>query len=399
MNKIIIFSKHFWPDNFKINILAKELVKRGHDITVLTSNPNYNNKINNNYKNNYFLNKKKWQGIKIYYLPIFRKKNYNWVNILINYLSHFISCFFYCHFFIKKKYDIVFVFGTSPIFQSFPAIYFSFLIRKPLILWVQDLWPESLKDTGYIKNKLLLSIVKFFVKINYILTDLILVQSEKFKVKIKKDFKLKKKILTYYNLSELKFQKFSNTRNKKCIITYAGNFGKAQDFETLFKVLTISKIKKNFIFNLIGSGKKFNILKRLVVKNNLQNFVKIKKYLNEKKLSKFLLKSDGLLLTLNKGEALNNTIPGKFQTYIAFGKPIISNSMGVSNNIIKMSKIGYSNRPGDYKKLYNNLIKVKKITLSEKKNIYNRSRILYMKYFELNKNIDDLEKILRIYKS
>ena len=199
MNKIIIFSKHFWPDNFKINILAKELVKRGHDITVLTSNNNYNNKINNNYKNNYFLNKKKWQGIKIYYLPIFRKKNYNWVNILINYLSHFISCFFYCHFFIKKKYDIVFVFGTSPIFQSFPAIYFSFLIRKPLILWVQDLWPESLKDTGYIKNKLLLSIVKFFVKINYILTDLILVQSEKFKVKIKKDFKLKKKILTYYD--------------------------------------------------------------------------------------------------------------------------------------------------------------------------------------------------------
>ena len=121
--------------------------------------------------------------------------------------------------------------------------------------------------------------------------------------------------------------------------------------------------------------------------------------MSEKKLSKFLLKSDGLYLTLNKGEALNNTIPGKFQTYIAFGKPIISNSMGVSNNIIKMSKIGYSNSPGDYKKLYNNLIKVKKITLSEKKNIYNRSRILYMKYFELNKNIDDLEKILRKYKN
>ena len=289
MNKIIIFSKHFWPDNFKINILAKELVKRGHDITVLTSNPNYNNKINNNYKNNYFLNKKKWQGIKIYYLPIFRKKNYNWVNILINYLSHFISCFFYCHFFIKKKYDIVFVFGTSPIFQSFPAIYFSFLIRKPLILWVQDLWPESLKDTGYIKNKLLLSIVKFFVKINYILTDLILVQSEKFKVKIKKDFKLKKKILTYYNLSELKFQKFSNTRNKKCIITYAGNFGKAQDFETLFKVLTISVQIINFAFlffrnyTFLKNHKKKNFLENLqiIFKNilNLENIVKIGNFL------------------------------------------------------------------------------------------------------------------------
>jgi len=55
---ILIFSKHFWPDNFKINIVAKELVKRGHKITVLTSDTRYyflNKK--NNYKKKFF-NKK-----------------------------------------------------------------------------------------------------------------------------------------------------------------------------------------------------------------------------------------------------------------------------------------------------------------------------------------------------
>ena len=200
--KILIFSKHFWPDNFKINIIAKELVKNGHNVTVLTSNSSYHIGKNKNYRSNFFLNKRKWNGVDIYYLPVFKKKKYNFFNILIDYISHFISLFFYSHFFIKKKIDVIFVFGTSPIFQSTPAIYFSYLVRKPLILWVQDLWPESLIDTGYVKNRYLLSIIRSFVKINYYFSSLILVQSDNFKRKIKKDFNIKKKILTYYNLTE-----------------------------------------------------------------------------------------------------------------------------------------------------------------------------------------------------
>ena len=397
MNKIIIFSKHFWPDNFKINIMAKELVKKGYEVSVITSTPNYNYKRSNSFKNNFFINKRKWNGINIYYLPVFRKKNFNWLSIFLNYVSHFIACFFYCHFFIRKKYDLVFVFGTSPIFQSLPAIYFSFLISKPIILWVQDLWPESLKDTGYIKNKYILSFIKYFVKINYSLSDLILVQSDKFKKKIKKDFKITNKIITHYNPSEVKFQKFQIPKNNKITITYSGNFGKAQDFETLLKCLEFQKIKKYFYFNLIGSGKKFNYLKNYINEKKLNNYVKIKNYTKDKNLYKILLNSDALFMTLNKGDALDNTIPGKFQTYISFGKPIISNSNGVSRSIIAKSKIGFINFPGDYKNLYKNLLKLKNISYNAKKNIYKKSNLLYMKYFELSKNMNDLDKIFKRY--
>ena len=311
----------------------------------------------------------------------------------MNYLTHFISCFFYCYFLVKKKYDLIFVFGTSPIFQSIPAIYFSFLIKKPIILWIQDLWPESLKDTGYIKNKYILFILKFLVKINYLLSDLLLVQSNNFKKKIKKDFRINKKIITYYNLSELKFQKFKKCNNKKIIVTYSGNFGNAQDFETLLRVLKFAEIKKNFIFKLIGIGKKFNYLKNYISKNKLTENIHLYKYIKGKKLNKILFNSDALFLTLNRGEALDNTIPGKFQTYLSFGKPIISNSVGVSKNIILNSGIGLSNNPGDYRKLYSNLIKLKKMSLSKKKKIYKNSKDLYMKHFEIKKNITNLISI------
>ena len=67
--KILIFSKHFWPDNFKINIIAKELVNRGHKVTVLTSNSSYHISNNKKYKKNFFLLSKfflkKRIGIKI----------------------------------------------------------------------------------------------------------------------------------------------------------------------------------------------------------------------------------------------------------------------------------------------------------------------------------------------
>ena len=76
MGKIIIFSKHFLPDNFKINLMASELIKKGYEVDVLTSNPSYNYKKNNNFKNNLRLNKKKWRGVKIFYLPVFRKKSF-----------------------------------------------------------------------------------------------------------------------------------------------------------------------------------------------------------------------------------------------------------------------------------------------------------------------------------
>lgn len=396
--KVLIFSKHFWPDNFKINSIAKKLVEYGHQVTVITSNASYHN-FKNKKKSFFFIKNFFWQGIDINYIPVFKKINYSRTNIIIEYFSYLISSFFFCHFFIRKKFDIIFVFGTSPIFQSFPAIYFSYLVRKPLILWVQDLWPDTLLDTGYVKNKFFLSIIKFFVKLNYLLSNLILVQSNNFKKKIKQDFGLKKKILTYYNLSEISFQKFFNLKNKKFTVVYSGNFGEAHDFDTLFKVMKLKKIQNLFYFKFIGSGKKFNYIKNFIRINKLSHCAEIKKYMSEKKLYNHLSMSDALFITLKKGLALDNTIPGKFQTYLAFGKPLLVNCLGVTNKLVIKHKIGLSNRPNDHNTLYNNLLNLKKLSLRDKLNIYKKSKALYEKYFEINTNVKFLEKVFYKEKS
>jgi hypothetical protein len=188
---ILIFSKHFWPENFKINTIAEELVKRKNEVDVITCHSNYNNNsILKNYKKNFFIKKKKWKNINIYYLPVYKKKNYNRINIFIEYFSFFISSSFFLFFFLRKKYNIIFVFGTSPILQALPVICYSKLKKIPLVLWVQDLWPESLRDTNYIKSSLILDFVKFLVRIIYVNSSLILVQSAAFIKNIKINFNI-----------------------------------------------------------------------------------------------------------------------------------------------------------------------------------------------------------------
>ena len=64
--RILIITQYFWPENFKINSLALDLKRRGHDIVVLTGLPNYpEGKIYSGYS--FFNNRsEKWNDIKIY---------------------------------------------------------------------------------------------------------------------------------------------------------------------------------------------------------------------------------------------------------------------------------------------------------------------------------------------
>jgi len=390
---ILIFSKHFWPENFKINIIAEELVKRKNEVDVITCHSNYNNNSKlKNYKKIFFIKKKKWNNINIYYLPVYKKKNYNGINIFIEYFSFFISSFFFLFFFLRKKYNIIFVFGTSPILQALPVICYSKLKKIPLVLWVQDLWPESLRDTDYIKSSLILNFIKYLVRIIYVNSSLILVQSAAFIKNIKINFNIKNKILIYYNPAENKFSKFNLNKNKKKIITYAGNFGNAQDFETIKLCLMDKTLNENILFYFIGSGKKISEFKDFILKNDLLYKVKIIDYLEPKFLHKYLLKSDAFFLTLKSGFALNLTIPGKFQTYISFGKPIIANCDGIIYELIKKNNLGFVNKPDDYLQLVKNLNKLSNLSIYNNKIIYKNMNRIYNKLFDKTVNINLLEK-------
>ena len=166
--KILIISQHFWPENFRINDLAKKL-NENNSVTVLTGLPNYPNgtlyeefKKNKKSFNNYF-------GIKILRIPIILRGK-GFFKLFLNYLSFILSASSFVILKLRKeKYDKIFFFGSTPLTSCYPAILLSKLTKTELYIWLVDFWPNSLFQFSFFKLNIIQKILKFFTKKNIIL--------------------------------------------------------------------------------------------------------------------------------------------------------------------------------------------------------------------------------------
>ena len=188
---ILIFSQHFWPENFRINDIAIKLSKK-NNVYVVSSWPNYNFKSTRKIFKYGFEN---FKGLRIIRVPTLKRKKNEKYNIVLNYLSYILGSLFIKKYIENVKFDAVISYATSPIYQSIPAIIYSKLNKSKLFLWVQDLWPNVLKDLNIIKNIFILKILKISVEYLYKKSDVILAQSEKIRDIIKKS---KKETILFY---------------------------------------------------------------------------------------------------------------------------------------------------------------------------------------------------------
>lgn len=394
--KILIFTQHFWPENFRINFMAEFLSKNKivKKLSVFTGKPNYpKGKIYRGYKK-FFFEKRKKNKIQIYRSQIIPRGSASSIRLILNYLSYVFFGLINLYK-VKGKYDIVFVYCTSPIFQAIPAIAYAKLNKIPLVLWVQDLWPNSVEDTGYIKNKFFLNIIKYITSIIYNNSDLILVQSEKFISSVKS--LTSKNVQLFFNPSEFKY---TNKKQPQFIskkvknIFYTGNIGSAQNLENL--VLFCKKTKlKNFKITLYGDGSKKKWLNKTINDLKLNDKIQVKKFLNKKTFQKEMYKADAFLILLGSGKALSRTIPAKFQTYLYFGKPIISWADGEASNIIKKNNLGFSSRSRSISQFNLCVDKIIKLKKKEYNKYYYTNTSFFNNHFSLERCVKILLNILK----
>ena len=395
---IVIFTQHFWPENFRINDIAYELNLR-NKVCIITGLPNYpNGKIYKSYKS-YKPKVSYHNNIKIIRLPIIPRFKGTSLNLIINYLSFIISGIFHINF-LKKNTDpdVVFVYGTSPILQAIPALLFSKIKKVPLVLWIQDLWPESVKDTGFIKNNLFLLMINSLVVKIYKRSNKILLQSPMFIYhhNIKPFIE---KCLVHYNPSEFRvFEKkeAKNIKSKIFNMVYAGNLGKAQNFDSLFDLALFSISNKiNVRFTLIGEGSEKDNIQKRIFEQKLGNIINIQGPKSKDQLNEILSECDSLILTLNEGVVLSKTIPAKFQTYLFFSKPLFSISSGIVNDLINKHNLGIATKPNEKENLIQNFKKLYSYSYLEKKKIGENCYQFYLNHFEIEKNC---EKLVNIFK-
>lgn len=399
--KILIITQYFWPENFRVNDLSLSLKKKGHTVSVLTGIPNYPK---GKYFNNYGIfnfRDEFWNGIKIYRSFLFPRLNGNKFFLALNYLSFAVfSCIKLL--FIKEKFDKIIVYQLSPGTVGFPAVLAKKYFNASLFFYIQDLWPESLKDAGGVNSKFVFKIVNKFMNYFYKKSNLILVQSEKFiqflvnkGVNNDKIKYLPNTVENFYKPEEI-LDNYSSKFPKGFNILFAGNLGVAQDFKTIIKSAKILK-NKNYNINwiILGDGReKKNIINR-INSNDLNDKFYFLGSFPSKEMPYFFACADLLLISLKKSPVFSLTIPSKLQSYLACRKPIIGNIDGIASEIIKKSKSGISSASGDYLSLSKNIETMFK-TEKFKMNKYSESGYRYFKdNFDRVKVYSDLESFLK----
>ena len=387
--KLLIVSQYFWPEHFLINDIAKILVERGHEVFVLTGKPNYpRGQIFKGY--DYFtISEQTINNIHVIRVPIIPRFS-SYFTLLLNYVSFVISAIIFGSWKLKnRKFEAIFVFGNSPIFQAIPAIFFAKIFKKPISIWIQDLWPESLSAIKFTNNKYVLNLIKIIVKFIYSNVDLILIQSKGFYKKINKlnkttqikylpNFYLEESLKSRY---DKKYDKFFKT---KFIFIFAGNLGKAQSLDTLIDAAYLLRNKSDINFILIGDGSEKRNLMDKVDKLNLENIIFIEQQ-SSKVISSFLQKASALIVTLGDEEVLNLTIPSKIQAYLHSSKPIIASINGTSAEILKKSGAAFVVKSGDHIKLKNAILKFTKLSLKERNLMGKKGKIFFENNFSIEK--------------
>jgi glycosyltransferase involved in cell wall biosynthesis len=395
--QILIISQYFWPENFRINDLAVGLKESNIGVTILTGYPSYPNQhlFKNIKLNNYY---NKMQLIRV---PIFSRGE-NKLSLFLNYLSFVFSAIFIGYFKLYfKKFDVIFVFQPSPITSILPAIFFSKLKKTKTAIWILDLWPDTLKPMGLLRNALISKIAFNISNLIYKKIDLIFAQSISMSNLLKKRLP-NNKIKYLPNWVEEDFFKNSiikkKKKDKRFNIIFAGNLGLAQDFNSIIKAFVLIPNKSDFQLTLIGEGKEKVKIISLVKESALSEVIKFRKAVPLNEIPKILYQADALILALKKADVFKITIPGKLQSYLAIGLPIISMLSGESASIIEKNKLGLNAKAGDYKSLAINIVKLKEMSKLDRDLMGKRGKEFAKNNFTRNVIIKNFIKQIKLIK-
>lgn len=395
---VLIWSQYFWPENFRINELAVALSQRGLKVTVLTGKPNYpDGDIFGGYQVA-GIHRETHAGVEVIRVPLLPRGRRSASRLLLNYLSFIGSgLFFGANALRNRPFDIVFVYAPSPLLQALPAILISRLKRAPLLVWVQDLWPDSLAATGFIKNRTVLGFVKILVRYIYRHSDAILIPSEAFRQSVAKLTDDPGKIWYYPNTAEPIAEQPSLSNGaelvselKSCFsVVFAGNIGVAQSVETIVDAADQLRTYPHIRFFIVGSGSREAWLREMIAHLNLMNVVLVGRLPYEEMPAVFSC-STALLVTLRDEPALANTIPSKLQAYLSAGKPIVASMNGEGARIVTEAEAGVTSPAEDSQALAHNILKLEALPPHERQRMGANGMRYFKENFDPQRQTDEL---------
>lgn len=350
--KILVVTQYFWPETFRINDLVSGLVERGHEVTILTGKPNYpSGKLFDEYRADPSAFSR-YEGCDVVRVPMVVRGKRS-LTLLLNYVSFALMASLLGPFRLRgRAFDAIFVFEPSPISVGFPAIMLRSLKKAPLAFWVLDLWPESLEATGVVRSKFILRQIGRVVSFIYNRCDKILAQSRSFVEEIARFDQPMDKIVYFPSWADRTVLSTTTPQSPiaddpgRFTIVFTGNIGEAQDFPTVLDAA--EELREEAVrWLIVGDGRMATWVKAEVERRGLGASVLLPGRFPLEQMSAFYAKADALLVSLKAEPIFTMTLPGKLQSYLAEGLPILAMLGGEGADVVSRSACGLASPPGD----------------------------------------------------
>lgn len=393
--KLLVVCQHYYPEPFRVNDLCEELVRRGHEVMVVTGEPNYPEGVIYKGYEKHQKSDEEINGVKVHRCHVIPRRT-GAVYRLLNYFSYPYTA----NRFIKncalsdgKPFDVVFVNQLSPVMMAEPAITYKKKYGVPVVMYCLDLWPESLIAGGVRRGSLIYHIFHRISKRIYRAMDRILVASRMFRGYLEREFGVEDGVIGFLPqyaeelFERLPYRDPDGTGN----FVFAGNIGAVQCVDTILGAA--GKLRDRAVhFHIVGGGTDLERLKGIAEGKRLNNVTFYGRRPLEE-MPEFYAKADAMLVTLQADPVLSLTLPGKVQSYMAAGKPIIGAINGETAEVIREAKCGYCGPAESVDDLVRNIYRF--MDNENKGQMGANARAFYEKHFARQKFMDKLEDELR----
>lgn len=405
MKHILLISQYFYPENFRVNDMAVEWVKRGYKVTVLTGIPNYPmGKFYDGYDKKHRTHET-WNGVNIIRIPLVARGNssnklLNAIGMTRNYFSFVRS---------GKKWvnseeaanlhpDLVFTFEVSPMTQAKIGVWYGQRYNVPTFLYVQDLWPENVEIVTGIHNRLIIGPIDRMVDNIYRKTDTIFTTSPSFVEAIvnRKNPVDRNKVHYWPQYAEdfykpLKPQDINEIPNDDYFkIAFTGNIGTAQGLDILPKTAELLK-KEKVKFVIVGDGRYQAEFVKQIEERKVQNMFIMLPRVQAERIPEILSTCDAGFISFNNTSLWENTIPAKLQSYMACGMPIIASASGETKRVIKEANCGVCTKIGDADALADGILKFMNMNIIA---LGNNARMYFEEHFNKMLLMDMMDQYL-----
>jgi len=399
--KILVVSQYFWPEDFRINDLVCELVLRGHEVRVLTGVPNYPaGKVFSEYRarpDQY----KAYAGAEVCRVPMLVRGTGS-ARLVLNYLSFVVGACLWGPWRLRGwSPEVVFVYEPSPITVGIPALLIAAFKKAPVVFWVLDLWPETLSAIGVIRSPRLLKWVAHLVRFIYNRCALVLGQSRSFLHSIARYCSDKTKVRYFPSWAEdlyadgevqpaPEIPAAPGTFN----ILFAGNIGDAQDMPAVLEAAHMLRNEPHVRWIILGGGRRLEWVHAEVQRRGLQSQVLLPGRFPVDRMPSFFAHADALLVSLKQDPVFSLTIPGKVQSYLLSGIPVLGMLDGEGAQVIRDAGAGLTSRAGDSRGLADTVRTLLAMPQQQRSQLGMNGRSYAQREFGRAKLMDRLESLL-----